>query len=144
MIKMQIIGFLGKDCEVKIHGIESVLNFSVAHTDKYKDGNGILVEKTTWVSCSWWVEKTTIAQYLKRGSQVYIEGFPEAKVWKKKDGDPQPFLNMRVFSLQLLGSARKAEGDNQQNASTGTQSSGGGYEPYNAPTNNDDPNDLPF
>ena len=109
MLKVQIIGHLGKDAEVNVHGSDSVINFSVAHTDKYKDGNGTMVNKTTWVSCSWWVERTTIAQYLKTGTQVYVEGIPEAKMWRGKDGDNKCGLNCRVYSVQLLGS-KQSEG----------------------------------
>lgn len=146
MIKMQVIGHLGKDAEVKIYGTESVINFNVAHTDKWNDGN-VKKEKTTWISCSWWVERSTIAQYLKKGTQVYLEGVPEAKVWKKKDsGESQPYLNVRVYSLQLLSSGRKEEDNTQQN--TNTQSSGGGYVPYKTPASGSgeaaDDSDLPF
>lgn len=144
MLKMVAIGHLGKDAEVKIHGTECVINFSVAHSDKWTD-NGVKKERTTWVSCSWWTEKHTIAQYLKKGTQVYVEGVPEAKVWKK-DGDPQPFLNCRVFSLQLLGSANR-DGSGGRPADNNTnQGSGAGYTTYQAPadssTVSDD--DLPF
>lgn len=135
---MQIIGHLGRDAEVKVHGTEAVINFSVAHTDKWKD-NGVSKERTTWVSCSWWTERSTIAQYLKKGTQVWAEGIPEAKVWKK-EGDPQPFLNLRVLSLQLLGGQRR-EGDNNssqpsQNAPAPASNTGG-----HVPANDDD---LPF
>jgi single-strand DNA-binding protein len=141
---MLVIGHLGKDAEVKYHGTESVISFSVAHTDKWKD-NGVPKERTTWVSCSWWVENTTVAQYMKKGTQVYLEGVPEAKVWKKKEGgDPQPYLNLRVYQLQLLSSGRR-EGEGAQQNTDNRQSSGGGYVPYQAPASSGDPvEDLPF
>lgn len=119
MLKMTAIGHLGKDAEVKIHGTEAVINFNVAHTDKWKD-NGVPKERTTWISCSWWTERHTIAQYLKKGTQVYIEGVPEAKVWKKAD-DPKPFLNCRVLNLQLLGSANRDSGQHQNQSTSSTQ-----------------------
>ena len=53
MLKMQILGNLGKDAVMHQHGTDNVLQFSVAHTDKYKDSAGMLVQKTTWVECSW-------------------------------------------------------------------------------------------
>jgi single-strand DNA-binding protein len=146
MLKMVAIGHLGKDAEVKIHGTECVINFSVAHSDKWND-NGVKKERTTWVSCSWWTEKHTIAQYLKKGTQVYVEGVPEAKVWKK-EGDPQPFLNLRVFSLQLLGSANRDGANNRPADNSNQQQSTGGYVPYEAPKKDsgvaDDYSDLPF
>lgn len=143
---MSVIGNIGKDAEVKYHGTECVINFSVAHTDKWKDG-AILKERTTWVSCSWWTEKSTVAQYMRKGTQVYVEGVPEAKVWKKRDGgDPQPFLNLRVYSLQLLSSSGRRDGDNSDNAPQASSKDTGGYVPYQAPSSGSqtDDLDLPF
>lgn len=143
MIKMTMIGHLGKDAEVKIHGTESVINFSVAHTDKWRDGNGVEKQKTTWVSCSWWLENHSIAQYMKKGTQVYIEGIPEARVWKKDD-KPEPYLNMRVFSLQLLGSAPKKEEYKTPEENKSYPNQNEAYKPYKAPLDNADVDDLPF
>lgn len=144
MLKMTVIGHIGKDAEVKYHGTESVINFSVAHTDKWKD-NGVAKERTTWVSCSWWVESTTVAQYMKKGTQVYIEGVPEAKVYKNKQGEPQPYLNLRVFSLQLLSSGKR-DGESSANTQPTASGQSGGYVPYQAPidTPADSSDDLPF
>lgn len=143
---MVVIGHLGKDAEVKYHGTESVINFSVAHTDKWKD-NGVAKERTTWVSCSWWVESSSVAQYMKKGTQVYVEGFPEAKIWKKKEGEYQPFLNLRVFSLQLLGGGRRDESGQSSNQSNQVQQTSDtqGYKPFgDPPANSDSVDDLPF
>ena len=145
MIKMTAIGHLGKDAEIKQFGTEDVINFSIAHTDKWND-NGVKKERTTWISCSWWVEKTTIAKYLKKGVQVYVEGIPEAKAWKKA-GEPQPYLNIRVFSLQLLGSANRDGTTGSRTEETAQPESTGGYVPYSSPgnvTSPDDFSDLPF
>lgn len=145
MIKMTAIGHLGKDAEIKQYGTESVINFSIAHTDKYMN-NGVKMQKTTWISCSWWVEKITIAQYLRKGTQVYIEGIPEAKMWKKKEGESEPFLNVRVFSLQLLGGGNRE--NNSAPASNNQSQATGGFVPYQAPAANitdpEDFSDLPF
>lgn len=143
---MQVIGHLGKDAEIKIHGTEAVINFSVAHTDKWTD-NGVKKERTTWVSCSWWTDRQSITQWLKKGTQVYVEGVPEAKLWKKKD-DPQPYLNLRVYSLQLLGGQR-SDGNNQntqpsQNAPAQTQNAGVSDNPYAGSNNSSDDDSLPF
>lgn len=107
-----MIGHLGRDAEVNMHGSEVVINFSVAHTDKYKDDRGTPIQKATWVSCSWWTDKQAIVQYLKKGQMVWIEGFPEAKLWKdKKGGESRAFLNMRVLNLQLVGGMPQERGD---------------------------------
>ena len=49
MIKMQVIGNLGKDCVVNTVNGKNVINFTVAHTEKYRDSAGNNQEKTTWV-----------------------------------------------------------------------------------------------
>src|ERR1700749_1143470 len=113
MLKIQMIGYLGKDAVVQVHGTESVINFSLCHTDKYKDASGQKYEKATWVNCSWWVERTNVAQYLKKGTLIWAEGVPEAKNWKDKNGESKAFLNMRVMKVELLGGKREDQpGDN--------------------------------
>jgi len=94
MLKMQIIGHLGRDAIINQHGVENCVNFSVAHTDKFKDARGVLNEKTVWVNCAWWLDsQSPVIQYLKKGTQVYIEGFPEAKMWDGNDGKKNCGLN---------------------------------------------------
>lgn len=115
MLKFQMIGYLGRDCIVQQHGTESVINFSLCHTDKYKDESGQKHERATWVSCSWWVESINIAQYLRKGTLIWAEGVPEAKIWKdKKGGDSKAFLNMRVQRVELLSGKKENESNNVQ------------------------------
>ena len=64
MIKLQVIGNLGKDCIVKEVNGKTVINFSVAHSERYKDAQGNQKERTTWVECAYWTDKTAVAQYL--------------------------------------------------------------------------------
>lgn len=102
MIKLQIIGNLGKDCiQNEVNG-KHVINFNVAHSEKFKDSSGNLVEKTIWVNCAYWTDRTAIAQYLTKGKTVYVEGTPEADAYMK-DNAPAATLRMRVQNIQLLG-----------------------------------------
>jgi single-strand DNA-binding protein len=103
MIKMQVIGNLGKDCVVNTVNGKNVINFTVAHTEKYKDSQGNQQEKTTWVDCAYWTDKTAVAQYLTKGKQVYAEGQPEARSFQRNDGTPGSSLSLRVREVQLLG-----------------------------------------
>ncbi len=103
MIKMQVIGNLGKDCVVNTVNGKNVINFTVAHTEKYKDSQGNMQEKTTWVDCAYWTDRTAIAQYLTKGKQVYAEGQPEARSFQRNDGTPGASLSLRVREVQLLG-----------------------------------------
>jgi single-strand DNA-binding protein len=116
MIKMQIIGNLGKDCVVNTVNGKNVINFTVAHTEKYKDSQGNQQEKTTWVDCAYWTDRTAVAQYLTKGKQVYVEGQPEARSFQRNDGTPGSSLSLRVREVQLLGGR-------------GDSSGGGSYQP---------------
>lgn len=110
---MQVIGHLGKDCVVKEVSGKNVINFTVAHSEKWKDAQGNQKEKTTWVEAAYWTDKTTVAQYLTKGKQIYVEGIPEADAYKDKDDNAKGTLRLRVTSVQLLGGA--SEGSSQPN-----------------------------
>ncbi|WP_336515729.1 single-stranded DNA-binding protein [Pollutibacter soli] len=116
MIKLQVIGRLGKDCATNTVSGKNVINFSVAHSEKFKDSAGALKERTTWVECSYWTERTGIAPYLKKGQQVYVEGAPEVRSYSKNDGTAGASLNLRVFSVQLLGSSERTESTQASNS----------------------------
>lgn len=115
MIKLQVIGHLGKDCTTNVVNGKNVINFSVAHSERYKDASGVQKEKTTWVECAYWTERTAIAPYLKKGQLVYVEGSPEARAYQKADGTAASSLSMRIASVQLLGGA-KGEGGQEGNS----------------------------
>lgn len=103
MIKLQVIGNLGKDCTVKEVNGKNVINFSVAHTERYKDNQGNQKERTTWVECAYWTDKTAVAQYLTKGKTIYAEGAPDTDAYMNKDNQPASTLRMRVQTVQLLG-----------------------------------------
>ncbi|MET0242206.1 MAG: single-stranded DNA-binding protein [Flavitalea sp.] len=145
MIKMTAIGNLGKDCTTNTVNGRNVINFSIAHTEKYKDAQGNQVEKTTWVECAYWTDRTAVSQYLRKGTQVYVEGVPEARSYPKNDGSTGVSLTLRVQSVQLLGSRPDGGGAPSQN-SGGYQSSGN-YNRESAPVAQgvgESTDDLPF
>src|SRR6185437_2181643 len=109
MIKLQVIGNLGKDCVTNTVNGKNVINFNVAHTEKFRDAQGNQKDKTIWVECAYWTDRTGIAPYLKKGTQVYAEGTPEVRTYPKNDGTTGVSLTLRVQSVQLLGS-RGSEG----------------------------------
>ena len=110
MIKIQVIGSLGKDAIVNEVNGKNVINFSVAHSEKYKNAQGEKMNKTTWVDCSYWTDKTAIAPYLKKGTLVFIEGQPEVRTYPKADGTTGSTLSARVNQVQLLGAAKEDNG----------------------------------
>lgn len=68
MVRMQAIGNLGKDAVTNTVNGKTVINFTVAHTEKGRDrdAQGNPKDKTIWVDCAYWTERTAVAQYLKR------------------------------------------------------------------------------
>lgn len=130
MIKLQVIGHLGKDCTTNVVNGKNVINFSVAHSERYKDASGNQKEKTTWVECAYWTDRTAIAPYLKKGQLVFAEGSPEVRGYTKNDGTQGTSLTMRVLSIQLLGGAK---GDSSNEETTVASNTGG-----------NESDDLPF
>jgi single-strand DNA-binding protein len=114
MVKLQIVGNLGKDCIVKEVNGKNVINFSVAHTERFKDAQGNQKEKTTWVECAYWTDRTAISPYLLKGQMVYAEGAPEAEGYTNKDGNVAATLRMRVQNIQLLGGKNENQGGQPQ------------------------------
>jgi len=110
MLKLQIIGNLGKDCVVNTVNGKNVINFTVAHTEKFRDSQGTNQERTTWVDCAYWTDKTAISPYLTKGKQVFVEGNPEVKTFTRQDGTPGASLTLRVRDIQLLGGRSDAGG----------------------------------
>jgi single-strand DNA-binding protein len=145
MIKLQVIGNLGKDALLNQVNGKNVINFTVAHTERYRDSAGVQKEKTTWVECAYWTDRTGVVPYLKRGSQVYVEGTPEIRQFTRTDGTPGSSLSLRVMNLQLVGvregSPAAAGGATQPYQPAASPSSG---QPL--PTADMDPlgDDLPF
>ncbi|MFN5334155.1 MAG: single-stranded DNA-binding protein [Bacteroidota bacterium] len=130
MIKLQVIGNLGKDCIVNNVNGKNVMNFTVAHTEKYKDSTGAQKEKTIWVDCAYWNDRTAISPYLKKGTQVYVEGTPEVRTYTTQDGKSGASMSLRVQSIQLLGT-RSSEGSSVGSGAVAQPSAEG-------------PDDLPF
>lgn len=145
MIKMQVIGNLGKDCVVNTVNGKNVINFTVAHTEKYRDSQGNNQEKTTWVDCAYWTDRTAIAQYLIKGKQVFVEGQPEARSFQRNDGTPGASLSLRVRDVQLLGGRGEAGsgGGGSYSPQAASAPSGGSSIP-SASDINEPIDDLPF
>ena len=143
MIKLQVIGNLGKDCVTNTVNGKNVINFNVAHTEKFRDAQGNQKDKTIWVECAYWTDRTGIAPYLKKGTQVYAEGSPEVRTYPKNDGTTGVSLTLRVQNVQLLGGGRP-EGGGGYSGGGGYNSgaSEGGYGQQSAPSRVASPGDM--
>jgi single-strand DNA-binding protein len=141
MIKLQVIGNLGKDCITNTVNGKNVINFNVAHTEKFTS-QGTQKDKTIWVECAYWTERTGIAPYLRKGTQVYVEGTPEVRTYPKNDGTTGVSLTLRVQTVQLLGS-RGDSGGSSDSYSPGSFSSSPGSN-VQASEISEPVDDLPF
>lgn len=142
MIRLTITGNVGSDATVRtLQSGDMAISFTVAHTDKYKAADGTMKETTTWVSCTKWVkagQSVKIAEYLKKGTKVLVEGVPSARAFML-DGsaEPKSSLDCRVNAIELLGPAgTKAAAPAPAANMTATD--------WGAPALPGDVNDLPF
>ena len=148
MIKLQVIGNLAKDCVVNNVNGKNVINFNVAHNEKYKDAQGVQKDKTVWVDCAYWTDRTGIAPYLKKGTQVFAEGTPDIRTYTTTDGRQGATLSLRVNMVQLLGSRSENQGGDTSGSSyqnsqpTYNQPSSQAFVSHNEITEPSD--DLPF
>lgn len=155
MIKLQIIGNLGKDAAVNTVNGRNVINFSVAHKEKFKDAQGNPKERTTWVECAYWTDRTAVVPYLKKGTMVFAEGSPEADAYMNRENQAAATLRMRVQTVQLLGGNNNNQQQSGENAGSFSASNQNAYQPNNNAFNGNNSNasnmsmmdvadDLPF
>lgn len=144
MIKLQVIGNLGKDCITNTVNGKSVMNFTVAHTEKFKDNQGVQKDKTIWVECAYWSDRTAVAPYLRKGTQVYVEGTPEVRTYTKNDGTPGVSLTLRVQSVQLLGSRGESGSSSEGGYNQGNYGNSGGSSVSATSDVSEAVDDLPF
>lgn len=106
--KAVIIGNLGKEPEVRyMPNGDAIANFSVATTEKWKGQDGKMVEKTEWHNIVMYKKLAEIAgQYLKKGSQVYLEGRIQTRKWQdKQTGTDRYTTEIIANEMKMLGSA---------------------------------------
>lgn len=120
--KVILLGHLGADPEVKtFEGDNAVANVNLATTESYKDKQGNKVDVTEWHSLEFWGAQAKIAgQYLKKGSQIYVEGKIKTESWEK-DGEKKYRTKIRVSSMTMLGGPKDSaqqSAPQQSNAAT--------------------------
>lgn len=103
--KVILIGRLGRDPETRFMANgEAVCNFSVATSEKYTDKNGQRQEETEWHNVTMFRKLAEIAgQYLKQGSQVYLEGKIQSRKYQGKDGIERTAYDIIVNEMKMLG-----------------------------------------
>jgi single-strand DNA-binding protein len=109
--KVILVGKLGKDPEVKYtpSGV-TVAQFSIATSDEWKDKEtGEKQERTEWHRIVAWRRLAEICgEYLRKGSQVYIEGKIQTRQWEDRDGNKRYTTEIVAQNMQMLSSANKS------------------------------------
>jgi len=113
--KVILVGNLGKDPETNIYeGGAKRVTFSLATSETYKDKAGNKVTQTEWHNIVCWRALADIAeQYLRKGSQIYLEGKIRSRSWED-NGVKKYATDITADTFQMLGA--KNSGENQQDA----------------------------
>ena len=148
MIKLTILGNIGKDAEIKhFEGQEkSVVNFSVAHTETFVK-NGVKEQSTTWTECAWWLKKETAiktAAYLKKGKKVYVEGQPSARGYVDAQNAAKASLMVNVFKLEFADPPQTQQAQQQPTQQQAAPQQHASYAPPIDMNNPPEDDDLPF
>lgn len=136
--KVILIGHLGKDPEIRfMPNGEKVAQFSIATTDTWKDKNGEKQEKTEWHRIVLYRKLAEIAEeYVKKGSQVYIEGRLETKKYTDKSSIERYITQIIGDKLKMLDKRPGGQSDSSSTQAGAGRSNGTGFE--------DIDDDIPF
>jgi single-strand DNA-binding protein len=108
--KVILVGNLGADPETRyMPSGDAITNIRLATTERFKDRNGEQQEHTEWHRIAFFGKLAEIAgQYLKKGSQVYVEGRIRTRKWQDKDGNDRYTTEIVADQMQMLGSRQGA------------------------------------
>lgn len=103
--KVILIGNLGKDPDLRYTPSgQAVATFSLATTDRYKDKDGQMAERTEWHNVTAWGKLAeTVKEYLKKGRQIYVEGRISYRTYDDKEGVKRYFTDIVAQNIRFLG-----------------------------------------
>ena len=106
-----LIGNVGRDPEIRTtQGGASVASFSIATTERWKDGNGERQEQTTWHNVVVWGALSKVVEdYVNKGSKICVVGRLDKRKWEDREGNTREAVEVRVDRLELLGDPKKRE-----------------------------------
>lgn len=116
--KVILIGRLGRAPETRFMANgEAVCNFPVATSEKYTDKNGQRQEATEWHNVTMYRKLAEIAgEYLKQGSQVYIEGKIKSRKYTDKNGVERTAYDIIANEMKMLGGNSQTPAQKPQQA----------------------------
>ena len=117
--KVILVGNVGQDPEVRYTGDANngakVATLRLATTERYRDRNGNLQEHTEWHSVVVWRNTADVVEkYVRKGSQLYIEGRLRTRSWDDQNGNKRYATEVMADTLQLLGRKQDGQGAPQQ------------------------------
>lgn len=114
--KVILVGNVGKDPEVRyLENNVAVARFTLATTESYKKSTGEVVKNTEWHNIVLWRGLAQVAEkYVKKGSQLYIEGKIRSRSYDDKDGNKKYFTEINADNMTLLG--KRDNTDESQNS----------------------------
>lgn len=141
--KVILVGNLGKDPEVRhLENGAAVANFSIATSESYKDKNGNRQEQTEWHNVVLWRGLAQIAEkYLRKGSQIYIEGKLRTRSWQDKDGNTRYTTEVVGDNMTMLGGRGSGSDNSAPMPTAANEPASSGSANLNV---DDDDDDLPF
>ena len=110
--KVLLIGNVGKDPEVRhLENGSMVARFSLATTERFKDKNGEFQEQTEWHNIVCWRSLAErVEKYVKKGSQLFIEGKIRTGSWEDKTGQIRYTVEIIADNIQILGKKQDSQG----------------------------------
>jgi len=103
--KVILVGNLGRDPELRYtQGGSAVANFTLATNERWRDKDGNNQERTEWHRIVVWGRSAeNCAQYLQKGSPVFVEGRLQTRDWEDKEGNKRSTTEINAMSVQFLG-----------------------------------------
>jgi single-strand DNA-binding protein len=117
--KVILVGRLGRDPETRYtSGGQAVCNFSLATDESFKNKSGERQKRTEWHKIVVWAKLAEIAQqYLKKGSQIYLEGRIQSREWMDKENQKRTSFEIVATDIKFLGSKADSTGSSYRSAS---------------------------
>lgn len=139
--KVILVGNLGKDPEIRsVNDGRKVASFSLATTETYKNKNGEKVENTEWHNIVYFgAIAEVIEKYLRKGSQIYVEGKIRTRSYDDKEGNKRYITEIVGDQMTMLGSANRSGGSPSAEPAVAAVSESGSFSAAS-----DAADDLPF
>lgn len=107
MLKLQVIGNLGADAQLKVSNGNEFVTFRVAHTEKFEK-NGGKVTNTTWVDVIWSGNGGQLLPYLKKGVKVFVDGYPSFRIYDSAQNHCKMVgISISARSIELCGGSNE-------------------------------------